>query len=223
MNYLTSLGTDFFIESTLDEIRVQTNGDPECLQTSSNTLTFNVNAVVAPVDWLTFRAEVGKQTTQLYWDVASETDNDYFRVERSADGTDWTYLDDVAGNGTTQAYAAFTYTDATPLTGRSYYRLVQVDFDGSENPSVVTEAVRLLASEPTSLTTYPNPFSGTITVAAGVETADLPRVYDVQGREVTSSLDIARNGNEARITAAALPTGVYLIRWADQQIRVMKQ
>lgn len=84
---------------------------------------------------------------------------EYFAVERSADGRNFSEIARVKGNGTTSNRTDYTYTDNTPLTGVSYYRLRQVDYDGTYEFSTV-RSVSLKAAQIFTLSVYPNPTQG---------------------------------------------------------------
>lgn len=212
-----------FTNGNFESFQLQSNGERRCLEVSSNSESiFLESDNAAPVDWLTFRAETTPRHVNLRWDVASETENDYFRIERSSNGSQWTDIGEVAGNGTTQTYAAFEFTDRSPLSGTSYYRLAQVDFDGTENFSTVVEA-RRAATGAANLVTYPNPFDGQLTIQTATPPTGTPRLFDVRGRDLSDSITVRLSGEGATLNTAALPQGVYLLRWGGEEVRVVKR
>ena len=83
-----------------------------------------------PVELLSFTAIRRNDNVQLKWQTASETNNDFFNIERSEDGRHWQTLGKMDGAGNSSETLAYTWTDQSPLRGLSYYRLKQVDFDG---------------------------------------------------------------------------------------------
>jgi hypothetical protein len=64
------------------------------------------------------------------WQTASEENNNFFTVEKSADGISWKEAGKVSGAGTTLEPRSYTYLDEQPIAKTSYYRLSQTDFDG---------------------------------------------------------------------------------------------
>ncbi len=64
------------------------------------------------------------------WTTASETNNDYFTVERSVDGIDWKVIGKINGAGNSNLELNYSFQDIRPVNGLSYYRLKQTDFDG---------------------------------------------------------------------------------------------
>ncbi|MEO8068575.1 MAG: hypothetical protein ABI599_12840 [Flavobacteriales bacterium] len=115
----------------------------------------NLDCTVLPVHLLDFKADAGTTTVQLHWATASETDNDHFLVERSADGDSFAPIGAVDAAGTTAMETNYAHTDASPLRGMNYYRLKQVDTNGTFTYSN-TIAVAFGSVFHTGLP-YPNP------------------------------------------------------------------
>ena len=85
------------------------------------------------------RAVVRDRGVALDWQLPVGTEYDYFRVERSDDGSYWSALTEVAGGTPGADGIHFTYFDGRPLPGTAFYRLVRVDLAGDEHPSTYTE------------------------------------------------------------------------------------
>ena len=108
---------------------------------SDRTVTYTgALSIPLPVTLISFTAEAAKSSVQLNWATATQVDNDFFSVEKSADGVNWSVIKTVKGAGNSSALLNYSYTDASPLAGTSYYRLKQTDIDGkftySENRAV---------------------------------------------------------------------------------------
>lgn len=84
-----------------------------------------------PVELLTFNAVCGGEKVNVNWSTASETNNDYFSVERSADAIGWDNVTYVDGAGNSNTWLYYSAVDNEPLDGVSYYRMKQTDFDGA--------------------------------------------------------------------------------------------
>jgi hypothetical protein len=84
-----------------------------------------------PVVLSKFTATKRKNSVDLQWQTLSETNCDYFGIERSNNGNDYNELSQIRGAGTTISTNDYQYTDHAPAQGDNYYRLRQVDFDGS--------------------------------------------------------------------------------------------
>jgi len=90
-----------------------------------------------PVELIAFTAKLQYPNTLLYWQTASETNNHFFAIERSANARDFETIGMVYGNGTTSITSSYSFTDTQPLVPVSYYRLRQTDFDGSTSYSSI--------------------------------------------------------------------------------------
>ena len=84
-----------------------------------------------PVELLSFDAKPIEEAVQLIWETASENNNDFFTLEKSVNGSDWSAIGTVNGAGNSQEMLSYEFTDRNPLNGISYYRLKQTDFDGN--------------------------------------------------------------------------------------------
>jgi hypothetical protein len=103
---------------------------------SASSMGFGVNdpGGPLPVQLLHFyAAAMPDKTVQLKWATASEVNNDYFLILRSTDGIHFGQAGKVNGHGTTTQLSQYDFTDRFPLPGKSYYRMLQVDYDGNLN------------------------------------------------------------------------------------------
>lgn len=85
-----------------------------------------------PVELLSFNAEYKNKNVSLEWITATEINNDYFSVQRSKDGKLFYEILRVKGAGNSSSLKQYRAVDENPLPDVSYYRLKQVDYDGSE-------------------------------------------------------------------------------------------
>lgn len=159
--------------------------DGSTIQVQDDIIVSCLN-ILLPVEWLNFDAELSPDERKVHcsWTTASETDNDYFMVERSADGENWEDIGQVDGAGTISEARSYQFTDAHPLPGVSYYRVRQTDFNGQSSRSQIDAVER---SENDQWVLFPNPGNGTFSVTSTVKQFKL-KVYDVRGREVPYSM-----------------------------------
>lgn len=84
-----------------------------------------------PIELLRFTGALNGNEVDLDWSTATETNNDYFIIERAgADGVA-SEIGMVDGAGNSHALIEYAFVDKTPLPGANYYRLRQVDFNGT--------------------------------------------------------------------------------------------
>ncbi|TGE23828.1 T9SS type A sorting domain-containing protein [Hymenobacter aquaticus] len=123
---------------------------PKQSQLNVDDVQFDSNSPL-PVELVAFSASRQSNTVQLKWTTASETNSNRFEVQRSADGQSFATINTVAGAGTTTTATNYLSVDAAPLAGTSYYRLRQIDTDGSVSYSPVRVVGAVLAM------VYPSP------------------------------------------------------------------
>ncbi len=165
-----------------------------------------------PVELLAFNAKPEGDRVLCEWATATETNNAYFTVERSADGLAFIDIGEVPGAGSSQSSHTYTFVDADPLEGLSYYRLRQTDFDGQESWSVIVP-VRLDAPASGPIL-YPNPCEGTLFVHQGIA-GERFQVIDATGRIV----DQQRLGADGSLDVSSLAPGSYTLRAHDNSRR----
>ena len=120
-----------------------------------------------PVNLLSFSGEMNNRgAVDLLWETADEVNNDFFEVQRSANGlSGWEGLGTVNGNGTSSGITSYSFTDESPNKdrGQVYYRLKQVDFNGltDYSPVIAVSVDESLFEEDKDIwKVYPNPSHG---------------------------------------------------------------
>ncbi|SMD34839.1 hypothetical protein SAMN04488029_2202 [Reichenbachiella faecimaris] len=83
-----------------------------------------------PVTLVFLRAKFQNDQVVIEWLTSSETNNNYFSIERSKSGDDWEVIGELAGSGNSNSNRSYMYIDRQPQKGRIYYRIKQTDFDG---------------------------------------------------------------------------------------------
>jgi hypothetical protein len=114
------------------------NADADCKYTLAG-----VNVLALPVEFSVFDVSVSGNDAELLWVTASESANAYFAVERSDASNVFVEVARIAGSYYSQEENQYNYLDEDLLPGRYYYRLKQVDFDGSETYSRTISALVL--------------------------------------------------------------------------------
>ncbi len=173
------------------------------------------NPIALPVELTSFNAQVLNNGVRLTWTTASEVNNSGFEVQRSNDQANWTALGFVRGAGTTTEAQSYAFTDAQ-ASGRVFYRLKQIDFDGQFAYSNVIEVNAGLPKQFVLEQNYPNPFNPTTTIAYQLPTAGNVslKVFDMLGKEVASLVNGRQEAGSYTVNfnANQLSSGVYFYR-----------
>ncbi len=114
-----------------------------------------------PLELLSFRAYPLGADVALEWTTAHEINSSHFEVERSADGMDFQPIATIKAAGEASEDIAYNTLDENPILGVNYYRLKQVDNDGSYEYAPI---VNVEFKAETSIRIYPNPFSSNVQV-----------------------------------------------------------
>jgi Secretion system C-terminal sorting domain len=143
--------------------------------------TFTATAPALSVALENITAKANGAVNQLAWTTASEKDNALFTIERSPNGQDFTPIGTVKGNGTTQSRNDYTFSDETPLS-KSYYRLRQTDFNGSETTSKTVSVAREKGG--LAARVYPSVTKGDMTVELSNESPATVFISNIFGQTV---------------------------------------
>ncbi|MFI5218698.1 MAG: T9SS type A sorting domain-containing protein [Bacteroidia bacterium] len=185
------------------------------LYTTSNAL---------PVELIAFEASPFKGKIQISWSTASEINSKEFIIERTRNGMDFEEITRVKGAGTTTTLNNYRAFDLKPFNGNNYYRLKQIDFDGSFSFSKL--AVAVFESPDVNLSIIPNPANGDFAVrfhSSGNSNATI-KITDVRGKViVNTSLATEEGITLTSVSAAEFSQGIYFVQLAvDNQINIVK-
>ncbi|MFI5236993.1 MAG: T9SS type A sorting domain-containing protein [Ignavibacteriales bacterium] len=181
-----------------------------------------------PVELTSFTADVNNSgQVVLNWATATEINNQMFEVERRSEATEYFTIGYVEGAGTTTEPKYYTYTDRTVETGKYFYRLKQIDFDGryEYSPEIEIDVNGVLSFNLEQ--NYPNPFNPSTSIKYSVPEAGSIRlsVFNIVGEEVAVLVDgFSQSGFfEVSFDASNLPSGVYLYKLQSENSVQLKK
>lgn len=190
--------------------------DQELYLVSFNGKIYKFIPSAVPVELISFNAVLENGNVRLNWYTASEINNAGFKIERSQDGANYEEIFFIGSNGTITNRNVYSYLDESVSSGVYYYRLKQVNFDGSfEYLNVI--AVDLGIPEQHLLKqNYPNPFNPKTIIAfkTPAEGHISLKVYDVLGNEVATLLDEQKPAGsyDVELNASQLTSGIYFYK-----------
>ncbi|MFB9862239.1 T9SS type A sorting domain-containing protein [Rufibacter immobilis] len=175
-----------------------------------------------PVELTSFNGAFANNAVKLTWSTASEKNNDYFTIERSTNGHEFTQIGQVKGNGNSQVALTYTFLDQQPVAGTTYYRLKQVDFDGAYEYSKMITVKAAPSSQKIQrvnvTAVYPNPVIPGKPVVLDVELASAGEVnlvlLDKTGRTLQSR-SVQGQAGKQKIELDLLqqsPAGIYFLK-----------
>ena len=169
---------------------------------------------VLPVTLTGFNASFQSPGAFLNWTTSEELNTSYFEIQKSRDGITYSTIGSVNAVGTSSAVNRYSYTDAGPIEGRTYYRLRIVDIDGSAQLSKIV-SVRAGVAGIFLNNLYPNPVTDQLTiewnsVAPNVKTQ--VSIRDLQGRLLqTTTVTSVTGFNQLFLNTSKLSAGQYFL------------
>jgi hypothetical protein len=160
---------------------------------------------------------VQNKFVQLNWQTASGTTNDHFEVERSTGNAGWEPVANIKAAVNSNHIVNYAATDRHPYPGNSYYRLKQVDIDGTIRYTAIQ---KININEPSlQLHVYPNPAGKYLVITGNITSGNIASindfsVFDQYGRNISSRIGKSsyEQSQGLRIDVSRLLPGVYFIK-----------
>ena len=210
-------GINSYIDSTISDTTKYTyriyayNADTVSAFSNLATITTPL-----PVELTSFTANTVNGKIMISWITATEINNAGFSIERSTDGKKFSEIGFIKGKGTSTEKSSYIYIDKSALSGKYYFRLKQIDFDGTYQYSKSVEIDMGLPTNYSLEQNYPNPFnpSTTIRFALPMNARVNIKLYNTLGQEVANILnsDLNAGVHETAFNASNLSSGVYFYR-----------
>lgn len=177
-----------------------------------------VDFQLIPVELTSFTSKVIDNSVLLNWSTATELNNYGFEIQRTSDRsfTDWSSIGFINGRGTTSEPQTYSFRDDNLASGKYYYRLKQIDFDGTYEFTHIVEAEILNPNEFNLSQNYPNPFNPItkIKFANPVDASVKLSIYNITGEKVKEIVNKFYNSGNHEISfdGSDLNSGVYFYK-----------
>lgn len=156
---------------------------------------------ILPIELLRFIAVKDGSKINLSWATISENNNDFFEIEHSIDGIQFYTLGTTGGAGTITESRSYSFDHNSPALGVNYYRLRQVDFDGT---SILSNLIAVLFDIDVSI--YPNPTDGILTIKREDRSDVVVDIMDIMGTWLRKDLI-----NSGQLDISSLEDGIYFV------------
>ncbi|MDX2360356.1 MAG: T9SS type A sorting domain-containing protein [Crocinitomicaceae bacterium] len=171
-----------------------------------------INAKCPPVQFGSIQVTVNGLYLDIDWTTISESGNDYFVVERSSDSISFIQLGSVNGVGSSNSTENYSFTDSTAnINEHYYYRIQQVDFDGSSEFLITVEYISFVGIKELSASkfkSYPNPTSDLFTIIFEEDYENIKvLIFDLTGKKVLSQS--FNSTNELTVNLNDLNSAIY--------------
>jgi hypothetical protein len=185
-----------------------------------------------PVVLKSFEVIENNEKALLVWETASEINNDYFLIERSWDGISYESLGEIKGSGTTTLPHKYSLTDDAPLLGTSYYRLIQVDFNGEHETFPPRPFKYSIDGTEMKLVQFgPNPFKDELSLLIQFPSNTQLRaeLFTIDGKKIWETQQEVYAGRESfSLKPDVRTSGVYHLRLSNTEgksvlVKLVKQ
>ncbi len=164
----------------------------------------NSSQTPLPIQLVAFDASNNYGTVILTWKTASETNNNFFTLEKSYDGVNWKAFATIAGAGYSNQLLSYQHVDYLPHAPGTFYRLKQTDFDGQFEYF----ETKWVAVETQPLEVFPNPLTSELNVG-NVPMGSIIILRSLNGQELFTSKMSDQFLNA--VDVAMVPKGVYIL------------
>lgn len=170
-----------------------------------------------PVELTSFTGKFIDNKIILNWVTATELNNKCFEIERSANDKIFSKIGVVDGNGTTSDKHNYEFIDYNISDTRYFYRLNQVDLDGTSKYSNIVEVDASLPLQYAVHQNYPNPFNPSTVISFDLSSDAhvVLSIYNLIGEKIADLINTNYAGGRYNIQfdAASLASGIYLSRF----------
>ncbi|MBX3101722.1 MAG: T9SS type A sorting domain-containing protein [Bacteroidetes bacterium] len=176
------------------------------------------SVVILPVERLRLSARLLPDArVALQWRTETETHSAYFELQRSTDGRVFDPVHQLAAAGYSTRPNTYAYTDAVETTGRLYYRLRQVDLDGTAAYSNLATVLHAPAAQ---VQVFPSPLTDRLLVSVALQEETVVQIalIDALGREVLRREATLAPGEVFQLNTEGLRAGIYHLRIGSPQV-----
>lgn len=176
------------------------------------------NSDPLPIELVRFAGQCADGKIEIRWSTYTETNNDFFTVERSNNGTDFEVVDVIEGAGNSNQPLSYNVTDQLPYGGTSYYRLKNTDFSGkSEYSEIIAVTCGTDGNDFNFVNAYDVDHTEIVVEFTGAENEKFNiNLYDASGRRALDFQGAAVEGmNKVRLPSGDLARGIYIINLSN--------
>jgi hypothetical protein len=229
-------GTGFGVINSINDLRLTlvgsvvgtagvnagTTADPQVNRTGlsvanlNNTFypgSVNPGMTTLPIQLTSFTATPNNGEVKLNWSTTEEVNTEYFTIQRSADGSSWGDLQQIAAAGNSSSTIAYAAFDKSPLAGSSFYRLMITDKDGGTTWSGIVQ-VSFTENAP-HIAVYPNPAVNYITISFPTPGNYTLTLVNEIGQVLATN--VSANAGNLVWNMSNRPSGVYFIQIRSQE------
>lgn len=172
----------------------------------------SLDCTTLPIELVSFNGRtLNDNTNQLNWITATETNNNFFTVERSNGEDNFEPIGFVNGAGNSNQTLEYSFVDVEPNKGFNYYRLKQTDFDGNYSYSPTLYIINDFDYDISPL--YPNPTTDNFSLDINVDGEEeiIFIISDITGKQVLNNTSYINKFKTVQLNTTNLVSGIYFV------------
>lgn len=174
-----------------------------------------------PVTWLNVSAECNRGDITVKWSTASEQNSDYFTVERSYDGSNFTDIANVLAAGQSSTVKNYSFVDEDPIQGVSYYRIHETDFNSS---NMVSAIMTVNGCSNDDIFIYGNVGGISVNINAAEAGKYTFELYDLLGQKLMNETKTVVEGeNHLKISVSNISSAIYVAKVCSENNVISKK
>jgi hypothetical protein len=170
-----------------------------------------------PIELVAFDAKANRDEVDVFWTTASEINTSEFVIERTNNGQDFTEIKRLHAAGNSTSILNYKVKDGNPVEGNNYYRLKEIDFDGTVTSGKLV--VTRFTKNYSKISVMPNPAQNEIAVNFFADKDALVKIsiVDAKGLVVLIKNVLADNdgANNIPVNISGLQPGIYSVCFLD--------
>jgi hypothetical protein len=191
-----------------------TNGGLDIMGGGGFFRASGVTFTLLPVTFSNISLDVNNQVARVKWSTSHENNNNHFVVERSFDGENFEEIGTVNGIGHSYTTQHYQFLDVSVTSKIVFYRIKQVDLDGSfEYSRIVRGQINQLIPKD-MLKIYPNPTSNEFFISNSINSIGTIRIFDFKGSEVFRTQS---EESIIKISTVEFEKGLYIIQTENNE------
>ncbi len=175
-----------------------------------------------PIKLVSFTAGLVKDQVQIQWTTSQELNSSLYSILRSGNGRDYSSIATIPAQGNSSRLTTYSVIDPSPLEGLNYYKLGEIDRDGSISYSWVITVIR---TEQYAFHIYPNPVNDIVTLDLNV-TGSGNSIFKLFGSDgklaAVKQAQLQSGWNQISWNISDLPKGIYFLKVDQSGFQVLK-
>lgn len=166
--------------------------------------------IILPVTWLYVKGKLlNNNTSIIEWATASESNSSHFEIEHSNNGISFAKTGIVNAAGFSSSITNYSFTHLSPVAGKNYYRIKQVDLDDRYNYSRIVTLIN--SPEQNIIAISPNPAQNFIQLNTNTTKPCTLRIFSMEGKLLLQQ-QLSAGNQQQSIDISKLPAGMYSLQ-----------